>query len=101
MTKHEFEEHLGSTVSDKNYTLIEYIYTHHPAISETAGKKQIADLYKLGGMGIMNAMYNEAKDEEERENKRFSIRSAIRDLEAQLQSSLEDTKAVQALWFNR
>lgn len=43
MMKQEFENLIGKEVSDKDYEVIDRVYTFHPAISETEGKKQIAD----------------------------------------------------------
>lgn len=53
MTKQEFEERIGGTVSDENYSIIEKVYTFHPSISQTDGKDQIAQIYKIGGMVII------------------------------------------------
>ena len=45
MMKQEFEKLIGKEVSEEDYSLIDRVYTFHPAISETEGKKQIAILY--------------------------------------------------------
>ena len=50
MMKHEFEEKLGNQVTEKEYKDIEFVYTFHPSISNTEGKTQIAQLYKIGGI---------------------------------------------------
>lgn len=41
MMKNEFEKFFGKTVGEEEYSTIEYVYTWHPAISETEGKAQI------------------------------------------------------------
>lgn len=56
MMKEEFEKLLGNTVTDKEYSKIEFVYNFHPSISDTAGKQQIVDLYKLGGMVVIEGM---------------------------------------------
>lgn len=61
MMKHEFEERVGGTISDNSYAIIEKVYTWHPAISDTDGKDQIATLYKLGGMPMINSMVEAAE----------------------------------------
>ena len=43
-------------VSDTNYALIERVYPSHPAISETEGKRQIAELYVNYGMVLIMDM---------------------------------------------
>ncbi len=54
------EEKLTCTISESDYKIIEEVYTWHPAISDTEGKKEIAALYYIAGMGIITNMYPEA-----------------------------------------
>ena len=62
MMKYEFEAKLNElepiqrTVSDDDYKLIEYVYTFHPSISETEGKRQVALLYHEFGIRIFQDM---------------------------------------------
>lgn len=62
MMKCEFEAKLSElepiqrTVSDDDYRLIEYVYTFHPSISETDGKRQVALLYHEFGIRIFKDM---------------------------------------------
>ena len=60
MMKNEFEKLIGKTVSVEEYSTIEYIYTYHPAISETEGKAQIARLYTDYGMTVIEDMVERA-----------------------------------------
>lgn len=60
MMKHEFEERIGAEISDREYELIETVYTWHPAISEAGGKDQIATLYKTGGTSLIKSMLEAA-----------------------------------------
>ena len=60
MMKNEFEKLIGKTVSDEEYGTIEYVYTYHPAISETEGKAQIARLYTDYGMTVIEDMMERA-----------------------------------------
>ncbi|WP_313152101.1 hypothetical protein [Lacrimispora sp.] len=60
MTKNEFEKLIGKTVSNEEYGTIEYVYTWHPAISETEGKTQIARLYTDYGMTVIEDMLERA-----------------------------------------
>lgn len=46
MTKQEFEKRIGAEISQKDYSIVEHVYTWHPSISEVEGKEQIAKLYK-------------------------------------------------------
>ena len=42
MTKQEFEKKIGAEISQKDYSIVEHVYTWHPSISEVEGKEQIA-----------------------------------------------------------
>lgn len=64
--KHEFEEKLGSQVTEEKYKDIEFVYTFHPSISNTEGKTQIAQLYKLGGIRLIRDMIPTARKAAER-----------------------------------
>lgn len=61
MMKEEFEKLVGHSVTEKDYELIQFVYTWHPSISETEGKKQIAELYKTGGILVIDAMKEAAQ----------------------------------------
>ena len=61
MMKHEFEERIGTEVSNCDYAIIETVYTWHPSISEVDGKEQITALYKTGGMALIKSMVEAAK----------------------------------------
>ena len=60
MMKNEFEKLVGKMVSDEEYSTIEYVYTWHPAISETEGKDQITNLYMNYGMTVIEDMVERA-----------------------------------------
>ena len=45
MTKQEFKALTKRDFTDKEYETIETVYTFHPSISETEGRKQIANLF--------------------------------------------------------
>lgn len=49
MTKQEFQKRIGAEISQKDYSIVEHVYTWHPSISEVEGKEQIAELYKSYG----------------------------------------------------
>ena len=71
MMKDEFEKLIGKSVPMEEYKAIEMVYTWHPAISNTEGKKQMQTLYTQFGMSVINAMVPVAKkmielDEERR-----------------------------------
>ena len=53
MTKQEFTARTENPVSDKDYEIIEYVYTYHPSIDPVKGKDQIAKLYETFGMRII------------------------------------------------
>lgn len=61
MNKQEFEQRAGKTVSDKDYKVVELVYTWHPVISETEGKDQIAAIFNAGGMSVIQDMMETAE----------------------------------------
>ena len=56
MTKQEFKALAKRDFTDVECTAIETVYTFHPSISETEGKKQIASLYDAYGIRIITDM---------------------------------------------
>ena len=86
MTKQEFEERIGGEVSQRDYNVIEHVYTWHPAISNTEGKNQIATLYKMGGMCLIKDMQPTAKLMDELDTEK---RDAERKLK-EIQKKIED-----------
>lgn len=60
MMKQEFETLIGTTVSNEEYSTIEYVYTWYPTISEIEGKAQIAKLYMDFGMPLIEDMVERA-----------------------------------------
>lgn len=71
MTREEFAKHvqaqrpeLTGQVSDREWKLIERVYTFHPAISETDGKRQVALLYAEFGIRIFVDMAETAQSME-------------------------------------
>ena len=87
MMKYEFEEKLHEiepiqrTVSGDDYKLIEYVYTYHPSISDTEGKRQVALLYHEFGIQIF-------KDMEAAATANQVLESTIRKTRAELQKLL-------------
>lgn len=64
MTKQEFEKRIGAEISQKDYSIVEHVYTWHPSISEVEGKKQIAELYKSfapGGDAVLADVYRRVR----------------------------------------
>ena len=56
MMKEEFERLAGVKVAPEDYKEIDFVYTWHPGISETAGKMQIATLWTIGGRRLIMDM---------------------------------------------
>ncbi|MBQ6503200.1 MAG: hypothetical protein IJI57_04735 [Flexilinea sp.] len=83
MMKSEFEKLLGFEVANSDYKLIDYVYTWHPCISDTEGKKQITDLYRIGGMSIIKSMVEVAKKVQIIESKMNILRIEMRKLETE------------------
>jgi hypothetical protein len=60
MMKHEFEERIGAELTPEQYEIVERVYTWHPAIPNVGGKDKLAELYRLGGMDLIEDMDNRA-----------------------------------------
>ena len=60
MMKTEFEDLIHGVVTDEEYELIETVYMWHPAIRNTSGKEEVAELYKSFGIIIFKDMYPRA-----------------------------------------
>ena len=50
MMKSEFTALIGAEINDHDWDIVQTVYQFHPAISDTNGKRQIADLYRSFGM---------------------------------------------------
>lgn len=61
----------------EEYTVIEYVYTWHPAISETRGKKQVAELFNSLGISVFRDMTETAKKAEDLEEKISAARNYL------------------------
>lgn len=85
MTKHEFEEWLGGQVTEKEYKDIEFVYTFHPSISNTEGKTQIAQLYKIGGIRLIRDMIPTARKAQELDNKIMAANANLMRLKRQFE----------------
>lgn len=74
MTKEEFLKETGmEDISGSHFEEINYVYAFHPSISETEGKKQIAQIYLSGGMAAIRDMTKRATLQERLERKRNNI----------------------------
>ncbi len=61
MKKEEFEDLVGQALSDWDYEIVETVYQYHPAIRETSGKEEVAELYKSFSMTIFYDMIGRAE----------------------------------------
>ncbi len=86
MQKQEFEEMSGATLSEENYEIIETVYVYYPHISETEGKTQVSDLYRMFGMAIFHDMYQRAALIQAKERQIGDLRKDILQLRHDLDS---------------
>ena len=84
MTKQEFKSLTTREFTDKEYEAIETVYTFHPAISETEGKKQIAGLYDAFGFRIIADMLPTAIKAKEIEEQITRKRYELEELQKEL-----------------
>lgn len=90
MTKQEFEKIIGKEISEKDHYLIDRVYTFHPAISETEGKKQMADIYNAGGMEVIRNMVETADIMSELEKELSVAKMALERVKARIQNVREN-----------
>lgn len=97
MTKQEFMNNVAEAtpkekeipvVSDTDYALIERVHTFHPAISETEGKRQIAELYVNFGMVLIMDMLPRAEVMAAKERELREARAALN----RIQEEIEEIK---------
>lgn len=90
MTKDEFISRLSkddTVPNDKEYRMIDFVYTWHPSISGSGheGQKQIASLYGEFGMRIIADMFPTARKAEAIQNKISEAKAQITDYERELE----------------
>ena len=97
MTKDEFMSKVAEAtpkekeipvVSNTDYALIERVYTLHPAISETEGKRQIAELYVNFGMVLIMDMLPRAEVMAKKEEELREARAAL----SRIQEEIEEIR---------
>ena len=85
MMKHEFEEKFGKPVTESEYKDIEFVYTFHPSISNTEGKTQIAQLYKIGGIRLIRDMIPTARKAQLLDGKIMAANANLMELKRQFE----------------
>ena len=98
MMKQEFEALIGREVTPEEYGEIEYVYNWHPAIPEVAGKNRIAELYKAGGRGLIQAMTDEAAQAEFRYNRLMALKRTVAEAQEEINAIMEVNQRIQQLW---
>ena len=98
MTRDEFKNQvvqalpkgkIAPELTDKEYKMIEQVYTFHPSISETEGKTQIAMLYVNFGMSIIRDMTPRARLMEEKEQE-------LREIHIKMEKVMSEIKEIRA-----
>lgn len=79
MTKQEFEQRIGAQISRQDYNVVEKVYMWHPLIPNACGKDKIAELYKLGGMTLMQDMFARAQQIEQKDSDLRRVYATLRE----------------------
>ena len=79
MTKQEFEQRIGAQISRQDYNVVEKVYMWHPLIPNVCGKDKIAELYKLGGMTLMQDMFARAQQIEQKDSDLRRVYATLRE----------------------
>ena len=96
MTRQEFIERLTEIdpeigqntdhmLTNEEYLTIEMVYTYHPVIRDSCGKKQIAHIYAYGGMAVIRDMVPTAAKARQIEVQLREVQAQKRNLVAQLE----------------
>lgn len=97
MTRQEFIEKLSEIdvelgpladqqLTNEDYLNIELVYTYHPVIRNSVGKKQIAMIYAYGGMGVIRDMMTTAERARRIEIEVSTLKAKQQRLEAELEA---------------
>ena len=95
MMKSEFDERVIAIVgkpgflpvSDENWTIINQVYTFHPAIPEQGGKEKMAQLYVIFGMTVIKDMEARATLISHLEAKRLNVRMSLETIEQEIKEA--------------
>ena len=90
MTKEEFLEYANiENIKEEDWKKIELVYMYYPSISNTNGKSEIATLFRIGDMTIINDMLDRAVAAKELDTMSRNI-AAIQNQLQELQNDLND-----------
>lgn len=73
MLQSEFDRLTSRPHTEAEFSEIHYVYCYHPAVRS---KKDIADLWTIGGICLIKDMWPTARRVEEAEHKRSAARTA-------------------------
>lgn len=93
MTKAEFEQRIGAQISRQDYNIVEAVYMWHPLIPNAGGKDKIAELYKLGGMTLMQDMFARAQQLEQKDSDLRHEYATLREKREEICADIKQTKA--------
>ena len=96
MNQQEFKSRLKlkEPLTPEEWETVHTVYQFHPMISEINGKDQIANIYKIGGIGLIQSMIPVACQAEAIETKLQNTRLAIDNLEREQNESLAELHAL-------
>ena len=60
MNQTEWTQRTKNEPTAEEWVFISAVYTFHPLIGEVTGKEDIAKLFKLGGIGLIESMVSDA-----------------------------------------
>ena len=89
MMKYEFEKLIEQEVSQKDYEVIEFVYTWHPDIPDVGGKQKIADIWKVGGISLIKDMKRTAEYAKKNRDEWWKIQAEIEKMK-KAQDALSD-----------
>ena len=86
MTLTEWTDLTKTSPTESEWEIISLVYTFHPAIPDVGGKKVLADLYKVGGFGLISGMLVAAESAEKLDREVREAESAIERKKAEIES---------------
>jgi hypothetical protein len=88
MTRSEWLEQTRHEATDAEWEVIHTVYQFHPAVPEVGGKARLAQLFQLGGMGLLTEMLPKAETFAAMEEAVHQAREASREANRKLQETL-------------
>ena len=77
------------TFPENKFEIINAVYMEHPAIQDVDGKQQIANIYKFGGMHVINDMFRHVASSRILRSRIINVEERIKEVEERRDKAIE------------